>query len=91
VGPLPLPVTGMTTTSGGVTISGTVAVRDVDNPARAPIQLTLCKSVAFGGANRPSCSDDPGSIEVPATQQLVIEYVSGECLASLDFHGRLSP
>src|SRR5262245_47441969 len=34
VGPLPLPVTGETTT----TVSGTVAVREVDNPARHSFQ-----------------------------------------------------
>src|SRR5262245_58718870 len=54
VAPLPLPVTGSTTVSGTVAISGTpnvkvtnpatdpVIVRDADNPARRPFQTTLC-------------------------------------------------
>ena len=64
------------------TISGTVSVRDVDNPARQPFHLTLCNSTAAGGASLPSCFGSPNSVIVANGARLVIEYVSAECFAS---------
>jgi len=90
VSPLPLPVTGNTTVSGSVAatqsgnwnvgISGNSATnplftRDVDNPARQPVQIELC---TFDGAF--SCGSIFSSYQVSSTRRLVVEYVSGECL-----------
>ena len=76
VGPLPLPVTGSTT------VSGTAAVRDVDNAARSPFQAQLCQKVEFGTGTISACSTS-NSFEVPSDERLVIEYVSGTCFVTL--------
>lgn len=75
VGPLPVPVT----LSGATSVSGTVAVRDVDNAARSPFQFTLCTSTGFGATPTPSCTNQPTSFQVSGNRRLVIEYMSGEC------------
>ena len=53
-------------------------VRDVDNPARQPFQKTIC--IAFGSFTLQCTGLGLGlGFQVPATQRLVIEQVSGNC------------
>lgn len=66
VSPLPLPVTGSLSVSGGsVAVSGTVDVRDVDRTVRTPFHTTLSNSFP--------------SFEVDAGQSLTIEFVTSDC------------
>jgi len=88
VSPVPLPVTG--SVNGSVSISGTPNVfvtntdgnplptRDVDNPARTPIQFKLCQTSSFGGGN-PGVTCTDHSFQVSSEYRLVIEYISGQC------------
>ena len=55
--------------------SSPVLVRDVDNPARHPFQVKLCD--ANGSV---TCGGVPVEFTAPSGQELVIEYVSGDCL-----------
>jgi len=76
VNPLPLPVMGSTTVSGSVQVNGTVAVQDIDKPARAPFQIVLCQEASFGGGATGSPCTQP-SVQVSTESRLVIEYLSG--------------
>jgi hypothetical protein len=78
-GPLPLPITGTTSLSGPISITGTLSTRDVDNPARSPFQATLCTSGSFLSSTPPGCSNLDFKTQVPSNRRMVIEYVSGEC------------
>lgn len=66
VSPLPLPVSGSLSVSGGsVAVSGTVSVRDVDRTVRTPFHTTLTNNVT--------------SFAVDASQSLTIEFVTADC------------
>jgi hypothetical protein len=75
VAPLPVPVTPAT---------GSLSVRDVDNAARSPFQVSLCTSAAFAGGSLPSCGNLQNSAQVPSNRRTVIEYISGDCVRSGD-------
>jgi hypothetical protein len=71
VSPLPLPVTGSLNVSGGsVEVSGTVNVRDVDNPAGQPFQF--------------SNQLPTGNFRVPDGKRFVIEYFSARAQTTAD-------
>ena len=60
----------------GNTATSPVLVRDVENPARHPIQIELCNGI--GLPCDPSLRDE---VKVPSGEEVVIEYVSGVCSA----------
>ena len=74
VSPLPLPVTGSLSVSGGtVAVSGTVNVRDVDKAVSEPFQENIFAQVDVGIIGSPrSFAFSP----VPAGKRLIIEHVS---------------
>jgi len=84
VAPLPVPVSGSLGISGtpNVNVSNTAAspalTRDVENPARAPFQASLCTNATFGGGTPQTCIP-PNSFTVAAGRRLVIEYVEADC------------
>ena len=66
---LPLPVTGSTTVSGNVGITGQpIQVRNVDEPARNGFLVTV-----------PNLNNSQATINVPGTQRWVIENYSAFC------------
>lgn len=65
----PLPVTG-TVNVGPVNITGTVPIRDIENPARQPYQNDEILSTPAG------LLGDNATFTVPSDKRLVIEFVS---------------
>jgi hypothetical protein len=86
----PLPVTVSGTVSGSTSITGTVDVRNVDNPDRQPLQAVICDFGNLGVSGAPTCGSLFQTFSVPAGKRLVIEFLSGSCMMSANIGFNMS-